>query len=669
MKKSVFFKLKKSGLFILILIFSLNLNQGFCGEIKNSEQVEQVIVTAQKKEENIKDVPISITVIGEEAIEESHIKSIKDVGALTPNLLLFENGVSGMISPSFRGITSDIEARAVPSGMYIDGIPVLAGIGFDEPLMDIERIEILRGPQGTLYGKNTEAGVINVITKQPGNKTSIKGAVEIGEDNKREFSFSGSAPLIKDKFFIGISGRHYEKDGFLKDYINGGKLDDKENNYGKLNLRFKPTDKLDISLIGSFLKYNDDAAQMNYAGSPKDKILPNIPGYNKSESTMSVLKVKYDFSKDTSFESISSLRNYDLKTRQDWDFSQENGYHVDRNGNNRTLSQEFKLNSCFSDRFKYTAGLYLEKNDDDLRVDTNFYSISTDFRNSALGLFGHARYELTDSFSIIGGLRYDREEKEIEDKDQNVDESSTYDSISPKLAVEYKVNEDFMTWLSVSKGYRSGGYSTFIVEGNAHAFDEEQLISYELGFKSTMLNDRVSLNGSIYYMDIDDMQVQEPLAQDMEITTNAAKATSKGAELEVNAKVNRYLRIFAGLGINDISFDEFKDINGDYSDNDVPFAPGYNFNAGAQLRSSNGFYGRVEVTGYGEMYFDKTNKNKKDEYSIVNSKIGYEGEWFDCYLYAKNLFDKEYDSEGYYNGYYTIYSPPREAGVRFVFRY
>lgn len=142
-----------------------------------------------------------------------------------------------------------------------------------------------------------------------------------------------------------------------------------------------------------------------------------------------------------------------------------------------------------------------------------------------------------------------------------------------------------------------------------------------------------------------------------------------GLELELAAKLTRSLKVFISYGYNKTEFDSFSDINGDYKDKSNPFAPEYNYNVGLEYRGHNGLYGRCDVSGYGEMYFDKANKFKKDSYELVNLKLGYESEFFDIYLYGKNIFDKEYDSEGYYSGYYTIYSPPGEIGITTSFRF
>ena len=165
------------------------------------------------------------------------------------------------------------------------------------------------------------------------------------------------------------------------------------------------------------------------------------------------------------------------------------------------------------------------------------------------------------------------------------------------------------------------------------------------------------------------MQVSETVAPTDSYITNAAEATGKGVELELMGKITAGLTIMAGFGYTDIEFDDFKDTAGDYQGNKSTYSPGYTFNIGAQYRWENGFYARADLIGYGEMYFDKANEYKRDAYQIVNAKIGYETEHFDVYLYGKNIFDEEYDSYGYYGGYYTIYSDPGEVGLQVTYRF
>ncbi len=151
-----------------VLFFLLAQGPALCQESQHTE-LDTITVTANKVEENVQDVPMGITVFSDQNIEDRHIESVLDIADFVPNLSIFDNGVSGMNSPSTRGIHAFVESLTVSSGLYVDGVPILSATGYEDALLDIERVEVLRGPQGTLYGKNTEAGVINIITRQPDN--------------------------------------------------------------------------------------------------------------------------------------------------------------------------------------------------------------------------------------------------------------------------------------------------------------------------------------------------------------------------------------------------------------------------------------------------------------------------------------------------------------------
>ena len=180
-------------------------------------------------------------------------------------------------------------------------------------------------------------------------------------------------------------------------------------------------------------------------------------------------------------------------------------------------------------------------------------------------------------------------------------------------------------------------------------------------------------------MDIQDMQVTNPIAPQCEIITNSAEAHSQGVELSVNYRPIPSLSLFSSFGYTDAVFDDYtKNVlnqtgqiagSKSYKGNTNPFAPEYNFNVGAQYRNASGIFARVDLNGYGKMYFDKANTVEKKAFQLVNTKIGYESDHLDIYLYAKNLFDENHDSKGYYNGYFTIYEDPREVGVQLTYRY
>ena len=195
------------------------------------------------------------------------------------------------------------------------------------------------------------------------------------------------------------------------------------------------------------------------------------------------------------------------------------------------------------------------------------------------------------------------------------------------------------------------------------------IYSYETGFKGTGFNNRLMYDFAVYYMDIDNMIVTEYIDAATAILANAAKATSKGIEASLNFQATKTINIFAGASYNDMKFDEYKDAKGDYSGNRNTFTPKYNFNLGVTYRAEQGYYASADISGFGDMYMDRENEYKRDAYELVNAKLGYEQEDYDIYLYAKNLFDKEYHAEGHFNGVYSYFSSPREIGLILTYRF
>ncbi len=653
---------------------------------QETQELKAITVTAQKTEQIIQDVPMSLSVFDEYLIEDAKIESVKDIAPYTPNFMVFDYG-SGMVRPVVRGLSSNVTTLSTSAGMFIDGIPVLHGVGYDEALMDIERIEVLKGPQGTLYGKDTLSGAINIITKQPDNEARGKVTLEAGEDNKREFSLSTSGPVVQNKFYVGISAKHYEKDGLVKNTFLDNRVDDKAYNYGKLILRTTPTDNLDISLISSIMdRDNGGPANNDLSVLQKDKeVYSDLESKNTSSSRMHALRIKYDFG-NYQLQSITTKRDVEDTTETDQDYTNiyEKTYHMFKNNEYGNISQELRLSSS-TDRLNWLVGVYADKDDNTMDYHYDKYMSARgmmfnghdiyDVDGKSLGVFTHGDYGLTDKLNIIAGIRYDKDKKYFKERLDSfdpagtdlADESNSYSEISPKFGLNYKLNNTSSVYTTISKGYKSGGYYAFAPTDKQKQYEKETLISYEIGTKNSFLDNRLILNSAVYYMDVDDMQVVSYTDSYLSYMSNAAKATSKGIELDLNYALNDKISLHAAYGLNITKFDEFIDSKGDYSDNYNPYAPKYNYNIGMSYRDASGYFGRVDLNGYGKTYFNKENTISRDAYQIVNAKIGYETSDFDIYLYANNLFDEAY------NGFTTAtkfrYSEPREIGIQLAYRF
>ncbi len=226
------------------------------GAPRQEATLDTVTVTAQKTEENVQEVPIGISVFSDIDLEDKEINDISDVAYYVPNFYFTDFGMA--TSPSIRGISAEAATMSSAVGLYVDGVPLTDNMGFNAILEDIERIEVLRGPQGTLYGKNAEAGVINVITKNPDNTFGGRLGTVLGEDSRQEAILHLKTPILQDKLYMGISGRYYAKDGFIKDHQTGSSVDDEQNYFGRFHLRTTPTERLEMSFITSRYKIDND---------------------------------------------------------------------------------------------------------------------------------------------------------------------------------------------------------------------------------------------------------------------------------------------------------------------------------------------------------------------------------------------------------------------------
>jgi len=641
---------------------------------KQGVNLDNITVTAQKVEENIQEVPISLSVFDEFAIEDRKIKSVKDIAQYTPNFTIFNPGDWGTVSPSIRGLYNDIATGTTTVSMYIDGVPAQSTIGYDAVLEEIQRIEVLKGPQGTLYGKNAQAGVINIITKKPSNETRTKLGIELGSDNKKAYTFNASGAIIQDIFYAGISTKYYEKDGYMTNSHFNNDHNNRQYTYGKINFRYTPTENLELSLISSKTKRDDGALSVNRANARDLKIVNNdIKDFAKLESTTHAFKIDYKLDKYNLSLVTAYKEDHDHRLA-DYDYTTMRFMHSLMDKTYENLSQEIKLNSQ-TNTLKWLVGIYADKSEstggttiDSIDPQARNRGSNQDAKGDSFGLFAHANYKINNKLSILGGLRYDKDEKKLTDNKTNIKLDTSYSEISPKLAFNYKLDNNKMTYFTIAKGYKSGGFYMFAPTGK-QAYDKETLWNYEIGLKSQFLDNKLTLNTSLYYMDISDMQVLTDVSQNVAYISNAGTANSKGFELEANYLLNENISVFSALGYNKTTYDTFFDASGNYSGNYATFAPKYNYSLGAQYRNDKGYYARADINAYGKMYIDKANQYEQKAYKIVNAKIGYEQNNYDIYLYAKNLFDKTYNIKGYYNGFYTYLSDPREIGIQLTYRF
>ncbi len=680
---------------LFVCMISLVINSPVLADNAEGEgkifSLDNVIVTAQKQEQNLQEVPESISVLTRNEMEDRNIGGLWKAADFVPNLMLFDIGMTSFFSqPTIRGVYAPAYSMHSSVGLYVDEIPILGPAGFTADLLDVERIEVLRGPQGTLYGNNTEAGAIRVVSRQPDHVFRGKVMVQGGEGKHGLTIANISGPLIENKLFFSLSGKYDRRDGQIDNTFLGNRADDQQKWYGRGQFRFLASDDLDVSLIWSHMASDEGGpsftpgnmilgmhARMGIPPMGKYEVRSNRAPKSEIANDIGALKIHYTLNESISITSVTSVTHMKLDDLGDWDFSPMEMIASAQDSTFRRTAQELRM-TWVSERFHGLLGFYADKKKDD-RGSTEWSSEGTkQYASQACGkshaFFGQLDYALTTDLHLIGGLRYGKQTAEKENLLQPFQDKKSWRDVSPKIAVSYQFTPQVNMYASASKGFRSGGFGRKAAD---NPYDPEILWSYETGVKTVFFDGRAMINTCLYYMDIDDMQVEKHVSPTTSTTINAAKASAKGGEIEFSAQPGNGIQVYAGLGYCDIAFDAYTDTIWDmagnskimnYSGNKNPYAPEYTFNLGVLYRHSTGFYASSDLVGYGDMYMDAANEDKKDAYSVMNAKIGYELENLDVYLYAENLLDEELVTKNYY-GFYNVHGNPREIGLQLTYRF
>ena len=657
--------------------------------------LDTVTVTAEKRGEDIQNVAASVSAVSGQQVEDYVIKSTLDIMSLSPNMYISQPGSSSMTFVTMRGITGSFN-NTPAVGFYVDDVyyPSL-----DMTLFDIDRIEILRGPQGTLYGRNSEAGVINIITKQPDNEWHGYAGVEAGSYDTYAGKASIGGAVVKDKLFMKAAVSYSESESYFENRYdnskNGGEYEEKD---ARLSLRYEPENRLRFSLIYDYQDY-DYFKNVQFGsldgGSLRKNMSYNEDGEDRKDAQGILLRTEYDFS-GAKFVSITAFRKEKEYSLGDMDFSPVDITTMSYDKDLSQLTQEFRLVSdSYTSKLKWLAGFFILSEDDNRK-----YVMWMNYMNMGVGmpgenivmnsgtetegyaLFGEGTYAFTEKFKVTLGLRYDYEEDSFSykqrssgpvspmfgygDLDGSTDES--YGAWLPKLVFSYGFTDDFMAYASASRGFRSGGFNDSVNMGTY--YEPEFTWNYELGMKSSLFKRRLNINAALFYIDWTDMQV-EVMRNGIVYYENAAKAESTGAELEMSAMPFAGLELKAGVGLTRAEYKKYDTEAGDYEGKKIQTTPDYTANLGAVYRSSTGIFASASYSYYGKHYFDTENTEAQDGYGVVNAKLGYESENYEVYVFGRNLFDEEYAVRGVEvsDNWYGRAGEPRILGISVAGRF
>ena len=677
-----------------------------------TKQLEEVIVTANKREESIIKVNTSITSLSSKKLEDTRTWGLSGLTALVPNYNYQELGVSFQQIQSIRGIQVFSENPAVST--YIDDVNNIDILANGFAFTDIERIEILRGPQGTLYGRNAMGGVVNIITKKPTNQTNGFAETSFGNLGLQRYSTGIKTPIIKDKLYFGLNGLYQTQDGFLKNNISGTSATDtnlngksvggEKNLYGNMFLKWLVNNRfhLTLNLKGQQDKSNNSGFMVSqfsdtYAFANPDVInLSRIQSHERNILNTSLV-AKYNADKFT-ITSISALQTISFGFK-DLDFP--GIYHSYYDGKigellppQKVWSQELRINSHSDNKFQYTAGVYAftqkgyepttntayELSDAEAAafgLPSGTYLINRNrSNNSGLAGFGEMSYQLTNKLKATVGLRYDYEKREatfngfgdamlfngvVTEINPNITADGNYSAISPKFSVNYSVNELSNIYATYTRGFRAGGINaSSLPVGVRQTFDPEYSNNYEIGYKSYLLNKKLSVGASAFLIQWKDLQFYNLVAPFTYARENVGNAQSAGIEIEVSALPVKGLQLDGSFGFNPTEYKGFdlKRVNFGtgvesttaIGGNKLSNAPTHTLFLGAQYEYSINqklkAIVRGEIRNLGKQYTDIQNQIEQPSYTLLNSRIGLTYGKYSLFIWGQNLTNERYLAYG-----------------------
>ena len=602
------------------------------GEEKSSNapyQAEEIIVTAQKREENIQDIPDSITVLDEMGISDAGITDMVSLSTHIPNLEFYDFGSRWHCQTYIRGIKS-LNNSEPSTGLYVDGVNYSKSYLFSFPLFDVERVEVLRGPQGTLYGRNTMAGVINIHTRTPDNETRAQLSGTYASYNKKQIQGHVQTPILKDKLFFGISGLIASSDGYMENDVEGVGEDGrhKDGQAGRLKLRYIPAPEWDITLSLDGQHHDDGAfpfrrTQRNSFVS-SGKLAADSPYHYSHDfdgtSENDFWGVTLNTGVDTKIGRITSITGYrDFNNEDviDSDFSPIDAARMKYVLQERTFSQEIRIASPENQTGpKWLAGIYyFYINSDKERTNyfesamagnpSNPFAPGTGARmtqnkgtNYGEALFGQITWPVLNTLDITAGLRYEVEDAQMDatvfdttqggttTATQQPYKESRFTALLPKLSVGWHFMEDQMLYATVSRAHRSGGFNDPNVGGDP--YDEEYSWVYETGIKSGFFQNRLTVNICGFYTDIQDEQITRFNEYNQSYLENAGKSHRLGMEVEAGWFILKELKLFGSFTWLDAEYDTYTDpVTGqDFEGNTTFGVPDYTYNLGFQYRRS-----------------------------------------------------------------------------------
>jgi iron complex outermembrane recepter protein len=649
--------------------------------VSSDGALEEIVVTAQKRPELVQNVSAQVDVITAQSLEALQIKQSPDIAATVPNLIVARNDTYSNSTIVLRGITQANNSD-VPVAVIVDGVPQDDSKQFNTYLFDIAQIEVLKGPQGSLYGRNAEAGAIIITTAAPSNEFKGFGDVSYGNGSAVAGSAGISGAIVPNTILFRLSGNYSHSGGLIRNAFRDDHSDYVDYDRSlRGSLQFLLSDKLKADLIGQFGDFKAGTTYFApvFSGDPNDFQDPqaNFPGVDHGQSTFLNAKIEADlgFATVTSVSGYSRIAEHQIS---DVDFTNPvqspEVFQVGDNqpSSNRVWSQELRLVGPSASVFRWLASAdYLSSSQ---FLSTNIFvdaghpatdpfdpalllvSSSADNKRSDYGLSAQFDYDVIDQLTLTAGVRYDDDHRRQINLNDGLERSTNFGAVQPKFTATYKLTPDLLTYLTYGVGFRSGGFNqpNFAIP----IFAEEKLKNVEVGLKSQWFERKLTVNAAAFTGRVENYQYSYiDFATASPVTGNIDRVRISGGELETRLTPVAGLTIFTNIGVAVPKIAELQQFP-QYVGNQSPRANDYSVQGGLEysrpVNDTLTVFVGSNVQHDSRRYWYIDNLDVQQPKTYLNARLGLRSGPWTATVWGKNLLDTRA---------YETYDPSQATGL------
>jgi outer membrane receptor protein involved in Fe transport len=692
---------------IVAVIFLVNSclyaeSPGESSAVSDEVKLSELVVNASRTQTLLKEMTSAVTVLPESMLSNNEIYSITQASAMIPNFFMPDYGTK-LTSPVYiRGMGSRINAPSV--GMYVDGIPYFEKAAFDFDFFDVQKIEVLRGPQGTLFGRNSMGGLINITTRSPFDYQGTHVLVSKGNHGFGRIN-TGHYQLLSDKLGYSVAASFLQQDGFHTNTTLNNKAD-KLTSYGvRFKLQYKMTDRWSID----FSTNTDYSEQSGYPYAPFNKttftagdiVYNQASGYDRMLMS-NALKVNYR-GKGWSFANTLSHQYLNDNQLLDQDFGADSVYFAQQRQNQHHIANEAVFQSSGNTRYQWLAGLFVFMQDVNNEIEVDYYKAPTpagirkmwyqmDFMPQTLGaaLFHQSEYRIMPGLTLTAGLRYDYEQSELKYRYQGTLAGNNLTSVDtvyqalkeavllPKVAIGWAVNPGLNVYASYATGYKPGGFNTAFERPEHLMFRKETSYNLEAGVKASLF-DYLFAEGALFYAMLENQQIYRTAPSGRgSYLDNSGLSRNMGFEMSISNRTFQGFEAAAAYGYTHAEIlESVLNDNLNYNNKFTPYIPRHTFTAQAtqSLVFPDGslidkLKMHVSFQQTGTLYWNLSNNLKEDGYSILNAKIALIKSNLQIDFWGKNLTNTQYNAFIFEVGpaAYAQKSKPLQIGTTITWR-